>query len=61
VENDLLQRYGHPFFIRDQADALTDYFGLEDNDLLETFLSDKASTEETDYMLWVIGNKHETN
>lgn len=58
MENDLLQRYGHPFFTRDQADALIDYFSLEDCDLLEPFLSSRANTEETDYALGVVGNKN---
>ncbi len=60
MENDLLQRYGHPFFTRgDQADALTDYFSLEDHDLLEPFLSSRDNTEETDFALGVVGNKNE--
>jgi hypothetical protein len=54
--HELLQRYGHPFFTRDQIDALMDYFGVEDHDLLEPFLN-REITEEADYAFGLVGSK----
>ena len=54
MENELLQRYAHPFFTRDQIDALIEYFGLEDHDLLEPFLDRENMMEEVDYAFGVV-------
>ena len=59
MENELLQRYAHPFFTRDQIDALIEYFGLEDHDLLEPFLDRENMTEEFDYAFGVVGRRNE--
>jgi hypothetical protein len=59
MENGLLQRYAHPFFTRDQIDALMDYFRLEDHDLLEPFLDRENMMEESDYAFGVVGSKNE--
>jgi hypothetical protein len=59
MQNELLQRYAHPFFTRDQIDALMDYFGLEDHDLLEPFLDRDNMIEEIDYPFGVVGRKNE--
>jgi hypothetical protein len=59
MENELLQRYAHPFFTRDQVDALMDYFGLEDHDLLEPFLDRENMMEESDYAFGIVGRMNE--
>lgn len=59
MKNELLQRYAHPFFTRDQIDALTEYFGLEDHDLLEPFLDRENTMEELDYAFGIAGRRNE--
>lgn len=57
MENELLPRYAHPVFTRDQIDALMNYFGLEDYDLLEPFLDkENDMVEGSDYAFRVIEN-----